>query len=315
MAYRFVYNIRYPIATYLSLIPLTLGVMLACSADLKLNIKGILYAFMAALIFVTQNIFSKRLFNEAAMAESSGVPSRKLDKLNLLFYSSGMAFLLTFPIWFYSEGTTLLADFYHDGAIDLVEGHALAPTLDHGRLALEFIFNGTFHFAQNIMAFILLSLVSPVTYSVASLLKRVFVVVVAIIWFQNPTTPIQGLGIAMTFFGLYLYDRTKSNKADNKASMLNTKQDALLPLTNSSATSTFDSSVRGYANGYGYALPVISDDKKSDDPGSRTGRSRGASSAAWLPPGTRQEETWRPRELSAHANRSSAMNGAGVSAI
>lgn len=276
--------------------------MLACSAEFKGNVFGILYAFLAALIFVTQNIFSKRLFNEAAAAEASGaVQTRKLDKLNLLCYSSGLAFLITSPIWFWSEGLALLGDFFHDGTLDL-SSHPEA--FDHGRLALEFVFNGTFHFGQNIIAFVLLSMVSPVTYSVASLIKRVFVVVVAIVWFQNPTTKIQGLGIALTFFGLYLYDRTHgSTKADRKAKMMDIKEESILPLTNvnpnglgvNGGPSFEPAPPRPYTNGY--ALNSGSEDTKKSDENGRVGRARGASNAAWLP-GTRQEETWRPRELS-----------------
>jgi solute carrier family 35 protein E1 len=303
LAYRVIFDIRYPVATYISLIPLTLGVMLACSAEFKGHLFGIIYAFLAAIIFVTQNIFSKRLFNEAAAAEASGIQSRKLDKLNLLCYSSGLAFLITAPIWFWSEGIALLQDFFHDGSLDLAEGAPHAPAFDHGRLALEFVFNGTFHFGQNIIAFVLLSMVSPVTYSVASLIKRVFVVVIAIIWFQNPTTKVQGLGIALTFFGLYLYDRTKeSNKADRKAKMMDIKEESILPLSNIPGNRTsppnFESPRNSYTNGYA----INPEAKKSDDPSGREGRKRGVSNATWLPPGTRQEETWRPRELSAHAN-------------
>ena len=299
-AYRVIFNIRYPIATYLSLVPLTLGVMLACSAEFKGNLFGILYAFLATIIFVTQNIFSKRLFNEAAVAEASGnTQTRKLDKLNLLCYSSGFAFVLTAPIWFWSEGIELIHDFYQDGSLDL-EIHP--SSFDHGRLALEFLFNGTFHFGQNIIAFVLLSMVSPVTYSVASLIKRVFIVVVAIIWFKNPTTGIQGLGIALTFFGLYLYDRTSGrSKADRKAKLMDIKEESLLPLSNPMSISgpRFDTPLRQYN---GYALSKGSEDKKSDDKGARVGRTRGQSNTAWLPPGTRQEDTWRPSELMTNGN-------------
>ncbi|CAD6451994.1 ba92610f-c55f-45ef-bcb7-569d15600a6f [Sclerotinia trifoliorum] len=319
VAYRLIYNIRYPVATYLSLVPLTLGVMLACSAEFKGNIFGIIYAFLAAIIFVTQNIFSKRLFNEAAIAEAAGQPrTNKLDKLNLLCYSSGLAFLLTSPIWFWSEGITLLGDFFHDGSLDL-SSHPEA--FDHGRLALEFIFNGTFHFGQNIIAFVLLSMVSPVTYSVASLIKRVFVVVIAIIWFQNPTTKIQGLGIALTFFGLYLYDRTKgSNKADRKAKLMNIKEETLLPLNTTSGSLNpgtqahvlFESPLQ--ARGGGYSLSSgNSDYKKSDDNSfDKMGRLRGSSNASWLPPGTKQEDTWRPREITANGPGVNG-NGSGIS--
>lgn len=193
---------------------------------------GVVQALLATLIFVTQNIVSKKIFNEAAKAEAEGpgVQSKKLDKLNLLCYSSGMAFVVTMPIWFWSEGITLLKDFLHDGSLDLSNKK---DAMDHGRLTLEFVFNGVFHFAQNILAFILLSMVSPVTYSVASLIKRVFVIVMAILWFRSPTTPIQAVGIALTFVGLYLYDRTsESNRADRKARLMTESRigSPLLPL-------------------------------------------------------------------------------------
>jgi len=299
-AYRVVYDIRYPVSTYLSLIPLTLGVMLACAAEFRGNVFGIIYAFLAALVFVTQNIFSKRLFN----AEESGLQKQKSDKLNLLCYSSGLAFLLTSPIWFWSEGIGLIGDLFHDGVVDL---KAHPGALDHGRLILEFVFNGTFHFGQNIIAFVLLSMVSPVTYSVASLFKRVFIVVVSIVWSGKPTTKIQGLGIALTFFGLYLYDRTSGrSKADRKANLMDIKEESILPLNNQSnslavSESHFEAPARPYVNGY--ALNTGSEDKKKDETGGRLGRARGSSNAAWLPPGTRQEDTWRQNGVNGNGNR------------
>ncbi|KAK8107932.1 ER to Golgi transporter [Apiospora kogelbergensis] len=312
-AYRFIFDIRYPRATYYSLIPLTMGVMLACSGKHKFGgeLLGLLYAFLATIIFVTQNIFSKRLFNEASKAEADGqsAKTRKLDKLNLLCYSSGMAFVLTMPIWFWSEGTGLIGDFFADGSLDLTEK---PNTMDHGRLFLEFLFNGTFHFGQNILAFVLLSLVSPVTYSVASLLKRVFVIVVAIIWFRNSTTNLQAVGIGLTFLGLYLYDRSsESNKADRRARMLSQsgeKDRPLLPLNtkgSSLATATqgtmYESpaaianghSPYPYTNGHSALSNGTGDDSKKSDGPPAGSRQRGSSNAAWLPRGTRQEDTWR----------------------
>ncbi|KAL8717917.1 MAG: hypothetical protein Q9225_004895 [Loekoesia sp. 1 TL-2023] len=223
LAYRFIFHIHYATATYLSLIPLTLGVVLACSVEFSGNILGILCAFGGAIIFVTQNIFSKKLFNEAARVEAEGPlpPSaskhqqqhQKLDKLNLLCYCSGLAFLLTFPLWLWTEGLPILS------SPILLTPFPEAPA-HKANLPLEFFFNGIFHFGQNILAFILLSMVSPVTYSVASLIKRVFVIVVAIVWFGNRTTPVQAAGIFLTFIGLYLYDRTSdAAKADRRAKL------------------------------------------------------------------------------------------------
>jgi len=305
MAYRLFFDVKYSMPTYLSLIPLTLGVILACSASFRGNIVGLTYAFGSAILFVTQNIVSKKIFNEAAKAEADGTPvgRRKPDKLNLLCYSSGMALLITIPIWLWSEGFSMAADYFKDGSIDLRQKPG---SLDHGALAAEFIFNGTFHFGQSLVAFVLLGMVSPVTYSVASLMKRVMVILFAIVWFGNPMTTIQGLGFGLTFVGLYLYDRTSdAAKADKRARGMAESAQPLLPLNVSDAKkhdapSMFMSSpmstdeisrpfvgTSGYANG--------------DPNGSGPGRPRGSSNATppnmngvpiSLPPGTKAEETW-----------------------
>lgn len=305
LAYRLIFDIRYPQATYLSLIPLTLGVMLACSGKSGFGgqMLGVIEALLATIIFVTQNIFSKKLFNDAARAEADGhaATSKKLDKLNLLCYSSGMAFILTVPIWFWSEGVDLLKDFLSDGSLNLSNK---PNSMDHGRLTLEFVFNGIFHFGQNILAFILLSMVSPVTYSVASLIKRVFVIIIAIIWFRSPTTPLQAVGIGLTFLGLYLYDRTsESNKADKKARSVvdvgNGK--SILPLNTGQLRSStlhasplsMSSSPHPYTEGHLEPAALAADNKKSDDGGRARSRANSGSNSGWLPPGTKQEDTWR----------------------
>jgi len=309
-AYRAFLQIRYSTPTYLSLIPLTLGVILACSASFKGNLVGLTYAFGSAILFVTQNIVSKTIFNEAAKAEADGTPigRRKPDKLNLLCYSSAMALLITFPIWLWSEGLSIAADYFHDGSIDLRQKPG---SLDHGALAAEFVFNGTFHFGQSLVAFVLLGMVSPVTYSVASLIKRVVVIMFAIVWFGNPMTTVQGLGFGLTFVGLYLYDRTSdAAKADKRAREKAESQEPLLPLNVSDAQKhdapaaftvspmTTDDANRPFAGASGYA--------NRDPAGSGPGRPRGSSSATppgvngvpiSLPPGTRAEETWKHGDM------------------
>ncbi|KAL9057578.1 MAG: hypothetical protein Q9206_002283 [Seirophora lacunosa] len=243
LAYRFIFHIHYATATYLSLIPLTLGVVLACSVEFSGNISGIICAFGGAIIFVTQNIFSKKLFNEAARVEAEGplplsqqqrqhqVQGAKLDKLNLLCYCSGLAFLLTFPLWLWTEGLPILS------SPILLTPFPSTPAHKTTNLPLEFFFNGIFHFGQNILAFVLLSMVSPVTYSVASLIKRVFVIIVAIVWFGQKTTGVQAAGILLTFIGLYLYDRTSdAAKADRRAKLEQLRQDMpILPTYSSNA--------------------------------------------------------------------------------
>ncbi|KAI5787202.1 triose-phosphate transporter family-domain-containing protein [Geopyxis carbonaria] len=300
-AYRFLFGIHYTTATYLSLIPLTLGVMLACSVEFRGNFLGVIMAFVGALIFVSQNIFSKKLFNESSStAADPTVPihRRKLDKLNLLCYSSGQAFLLTVPLWLYTEGGKLITEYLETGAIALLEQpgkHGEAPLSGRG-LILEFIFMGTVHFGQNIIAFVLLSLVSPVTYSVASLIKRIFVIVMAIAWFGSSTSNVQTIGIGLTFLGLYLYDRAgDAARGEKRARAEQLKNmEPLLPLNTSSSTA------RGSLDGHVQFTesPAIMKSPLGAVMEKAIEATHGDShSASWLAPGTRQEDTWnRQRE-------------------
>ena len=272
---------------------------MACSASFKGNFIGLTYAFGSAILFVTQNIVSKRIFNEAAKAEADGMPigRRKPDKLNLLCYSSALAFIITLPIWLWSEGFPMAAEYWQNSYIELRDRPG---ALDHGRLSLEFIFNGTFHFGQSMIAFVLLGMVSPVTYSVASLIKRVAVIIFAIVWFGNPMTKIQGFGFFLTFIGLYLYDRTSdAAKADRRARQKAESNTPLLPLdvadlknkhapVFSASPMSAEDIGRPFAGASSYAngAPV----------GSGPGRPIGNNSANGvpisLPLGTKAEETW-----------------------
>ncbi|KAG2207756.1 hypothetical protein INT47_011876 [Mucor saturninus] len=195
LVYRFVFKVHYSSKVYTALIPLTSGVILACSFTLSNNVIGLSCAMGSCLIFVMQNIFSKKLlFKESKMGENN---PNKLDKMNMMFYSSSIAFLLMIPLWIYSDGFRFMTS---------IETHRDISKL---RLATYFLLNGTTHFAQNWFAFTTLNMSSPVTYSIASLVKRIFVIVMSILWFGQQVSITQSLGIALTFMGLWMYQKAK----------------------------------------------------------------------------------------------------------
>ncbi|TFK51864.1 TPT-domain-containing protein [Heliocybe sulcata] len=227
-AYALLFGVRYSPQTYISLVPLTLGVILACSSDMSLsNFIGLLCAFGSALVFVSSNIFFKKI-----MPSGSSQTSHKLDKLNLLLYSSGMAFLLMIPIWLWTDLPALMArDMEHGG--EVYAGHpSKGHTAPHS-VVYSFFMNGTVHFGQNIIAFIILSSTSPVTYSIASLIKRVVVICIAIVWFSQPIHAIQGFGIVLTFTGLWMYNSAKSSveKGETKMRRVEAARDMQLPMS------------------------------------------------------------------------------------
>ncbi|EKM50496.1 uncharacterized protein PHACADRAFT_263817 [Phanerochaete carnosa HHB-10118-sp] len=200
--YALLFGVSYSPRTYISLIPLTIGVMLACSFDVSVsNAVGLLCAFGSALVFVSSNIFFKKIMPSTGSHGAGSGAAHKLDKVNLLFYSSSMAFILMVPIWLWTDLPRLLS------SPSTHVAHPSHPVPAHNSITLYFLANGTVHFLQNVLAFVILARTSPVTYSIASLVKRVAVICAAVVWFAQRVHPVQGLGICMTFGGLYLYNK------------------------------------------------------------------------------------------------------------
>lgn len=203
--------------------------MLACTFDVSAsNVFGLMSAFGSALIFVSSNIFFKKIM--PTPSSGSAGPVHKLDKINLLFYSSGIAFLVMIPIWLYYDLSALL-NRWSAGSIIAVNKHANSGG---GSIAYYFFANGTVHFAQNIIAFAILATTSPVTYSIASLIKRIAVICIAIVWFNQKIHPAQGFGICLTFFGLWMYNQAKGDveRGEKQVRRVEATREMMLPSTN-----------------------------------------------------------------------------------
>ena len=209
--YTFAFGMRYNTSTYLSLIPLTLGVIMACAAEFRARPVAILYAFLSCVVFVSQNIWSKSLLTtgeSTSKVSAENGAQRKLDKLTIIFWCAVVGFVGTLPIWLLSDGTKALKHGY---------------SFINGGTPLGFWFlvslNGFSHFCQNLLSFMILGGISTVSYSIASLLKRIFVMTAAIFWFGQQVTVAQGWGIVITFAGLYIYDRFGSKAQEARPSL------------------------------------------------------------------------------------------------
>jgi drug/metabolite transporter (DMT)-like permease len=215
LIFRLVYKLKYPKDIYLPLLTLTVGVILVCSHTVSFNLVGVTCATAASLVFVLQNICSKKILRATQL--------RNLDKSNVLYYSSTLSFVLMVPLWLLSDGIGILeslsALFTHHqessvpgtssaehNAMENAQGFSVAS------LVFLYLINGTTHFGSNIFAFNVLTLVSPVTYSIASLLKRIFVIIISLVYFQDPLSIRQILGILLTFVGCYYYNDVKMHQ-------------------------------------------------------------------------------------------------------
>lgn len=210
--YRIIYNVHFKKVTYMTLIPLVLGIMLTCYRPSKGrnntgHISGLIYSSILMLIFVSQNIFAKKRLTFADDDETKPqlpLPmhkkeeSKKLDLLTILLFCSLTGFVLTMPVYIFSE--------FRNDTFSLTEVS--------GYLLFLIVLNGILHFLQSLLAFLLLGSISPVNYSVANIMKRVAVISFAFIWESSFSfSGTQTYGIALTAFGLYCYDRWGTSKS------------------------------------------------------------------------------------------------------
>ncbi|KAH3679901.1 hypothetical protein WICMUC_000644 [Wickerhamomyces mucosus] len=202
LTYKIIFSINYPIITYLTLIPLIAGVMMTCFSNHKVSKSvenfnlGVIYAFISMIIFVSQNIFAKKILTITPKSlptqkQESTKEEQKFDKISILLYCSIIGFILTLPVYIISEFTNPQTTLFE---------------LDFTIISLLFL-HGVTHFIQAMLAFHLIGSISTVNYSIANIMKRIVVIAMAMVWERENVTFNQGIGLGLTLIGLYCYDK------------------------------------------------------------------------------------------------------------
>ncbi|CDK25142.1 unnamed protein product [Kuraishia capsulata CBS 1993] len=258
--YRVYYGVHFPLVTYLSLIPLVMGVVFIVISETThtplvvgsaKQLKGVVYASVSTFIFATQGIYAKNVVTyqtpvssttingPASLALSqekdSTIPistkrteekeleaqynyqqhnrrrshthitlpndPEKADKITVTMYCATFGFLLTLPIFVLYE----LPTFFEQKLLE--DGTPVVLRIPWASLFL----NGVSHFSQALLAFNLLGTVPTVTYSIASMMKRIFVIAMSILFAGQRLSFLELLGLMCTLVGLYCYDRWGSH--------------------------------------------------------------------------------------------------------
>lgn len=180
---------------YFSLVPIIGGVVISSATELSFNLTGLLSALLATCTFAVQNIFTKKVMHDSG-----------LKSMELLSQVCSLALAMYAPIWYYYDGHSML--------FGVVFEHQTSDTLFW--LAVYLMGNSLTNSSQSMSAFKFIALVSPVTYSIANVCKRIVVIAASMIVFRNPVTPTNAAGMLLAIVGIAMYNRAKMRSTDGE---------------------------------------------------------------------------------------------------
>lgn len=131
-----------------------------------------------------------------------------IHHLRLLFILGRLALILFSPIWLLYDLRRLIYD-------QAVTGES---ALNYYIIGLLFL-DGVLNWFQNIIAFSVLSIVTPLTYAVASASKRIFVIAVTLLVLGNPVTWLNIFGMTLAILGVLYYNKAKYDQRTEKESL------------------------------------------------------------------------------------------------
>ncbi|CAA0826711.1 Phosphoenolpyruvate/phosphate translocator 1-chloroplastic [Striga hermonthica] len=176
----------------LSLLPVVGGVGLASMTEVSFNWSGFWSAMASNLANQSRNVLSKKLLVKKEEC---------LDNITLFSTITVMSFVVILPATLIVEGVKFTPSYLQASGANIKQIYMLS------------LLTGLcFHAYQQVVAYMLLQRVSPVTHSVANCAKRVVIIVSAVLFFRTPVSMINCLGTGVALAGVFLYSRANRVK-------------------------------------------------------------------------------------------------------
>jgi solute carrier family 35 protein E1 len=181
-----------PMLAYTMLIPIVGGVGLACVKEGKgvdINVEAFAYASIANVAAA----FKGKLGGSVTKALKGDV-NKNMDSANVYAVNNIISFFFTVPMVIYSESSSLQTEWAH-----ACEKHGTNAVI------MNIALSGLFFYIYNEFAFAFTASVGAVTSSVLNTAKRVIIIVVSAIIFNEAMERNTVIGSAIAITGTFLY--------------------------------------------------------------------------------------------------------------
>ena len=192
----FYFNEGNTLSTYLTLLPICLGVSISCMHDGSFGFVGFLCASISNLCFSSRAVLTKHLFRVQK-------ESITMDEVCLFTHISQIGLLVLIPMTLLIEGRTIWETCTDtESHIDL-----------HSALLLLAV-NGVFYSIYNLSSFLVLSRTDLITHAVFNVFRRVVIIVFTSYYFSLILSTLNIVGIMIAVFGvlLFCYSRSREKK-------------------------------------------------------------------------------------------------------
>ncbi|CAF2987525.1 unnamed protein product [Rotaria socialis] len=196
---RLILREKQSLPVYFSLIPIIIGVIVATVTEISFNAVGLISALLSTFGFSLQNIYSKKSLKDISIHHYA-----------LLALLAKISWCLFVPFWFFYDGIDIYSNTkYHS----------------HNRAMKIFFYlfiDGILNFLHNVVAFTMISLVSPLSYSIANSTKRIVVICISLFILRNPVTTTNVLGMSLALLGVMYYNKAKydQRRAQHKQAII-----------------------------------------------------------------------------------------------
>ncbi|CAK9135717.1 unnamed protein product [Ilex paraguariensis] len=172
--------------TYITLIPVVTGVIIASGGEPSFHLFGFIICIAATAARALKSVL------QGILLSSEG---EKLNSMNLLLYMAPIAVVLLLPATLFME--------------ENVVGITLALARKDIRIVWYLLFNSALAYFVNLTNFLVTKHTSALTLQVLGNAKGAVAVVVSILIFRNPVSVTGMLGYTLTVIGVLLYSEAK----------------------------------------------------------------------------------------------------------